>query len=232
MRRRKIVLVLLLVILCAALAAVFWPEKGIPEPVYKGEKLSAWLGKIAPGSIPPQVEEAVQAIGTNGIPCYLEWLQYKPGIGKRAQNQLAEYGRRWLGLKWVSDDPKFARANAAFGALTMLGERAEPAIPLFIQFATNVAALSAKQFGMNQPFIGYLGLTQIGRPAVPAFLSLMKNPDPRVRATAVGLSEQNGDASLLAQVQIALHDSDHWVRLAATNVMKRFDSSFTPAETR
>src|SRR5690349_13431478 len=107
------------------------------------------------------------AIGTKGIPFYVEWIRYRPGIGKRIQFHLGEYGRKSLGWKWVPGDAKVTRARAALVALTMLGEKAEPAIPLFVEMATNVGVLPPKPYSLNEPISGYVGLANIGRAAVP-----------------------------------------------------------------
>jgi hypothetical protein len=230
MSRRKIILGLLALVLCGLFAAAFWPEKEMPEPIYKGRKLSEWT--VAATKTSPEAMLALQTIGTNGLPFYLDWIGYKPGISKRAQFKLAGYGNKWFGLKWVPGDTEFTRANGALQALAMLGEGAEPAIPQFIAFATNVAALHARTFSVNDPLSGYLGLAQIGRPAVPAFLFLMTNQDPRVRASAVTMSMQNYDTSLVAQVRASLQDKDYRVRSAATNVMRTYDPDFgSPIDT-
>jgi hypothetical protein len=226
MRHRKIILGLLALVVVGILAAALWPEKS--EPVYKGKKLSEWL--VSTNSMGVQPEEArlaLQSIGTNGIPYYLEWIRYKPSIARRAQFRLADYAHRWLGSQWVPVDRKVDRARGAAHALIMLGERAELAIPQYVAFITNNPALShSNPPSLDDAMSGYLLLAQIGAPSVPAFLSLMTNQDPRIRATAVAYSMQNYDTSLVAQVRISLRDSDHRVRLAATNVMRTYDPDF------
>src|SRR5205809_809972 len=94
-RHRKMIIAFPLVILCGALAiGLTWagsPEN--PEPVYKDKKLSAWLdGMPTPEPTEnPEALAALKAIGTNGIPFYLEWIQYKPDNGARVKVELAEY---------------------------------------------------------------------------------------------------------------------------------------------
>src|SRR4051795_810107 len=107
--------------LIGVLAVALWPEK--PEPVYEGRKLSEWI--LATHSQPEEARLALQSIGTNGIPYYLEWIRYKPSIARRAQFRLADYAHRWLGSQWVPVDRKVDRARGAAHALIMLGERAE-----------------------------------------------------------------------------------------------------------
>jgi hypothetical protein len=224
-RRRKFIFGILALVLCGVLAVMFWPEK--PEPVYKGRKLSEWVvARINATNSWEDAALALRNIGTNGIPNYLEWIRYKPGLGKRAQSKLAGYGSKWLGSKWVPVDRKFDRARGAAHALIMLAERAEPAIPQYVAFITNNPALSLKSSSFDNGMYGYMLLAQIGRPSVPAFLSLMTNPDPRIRASAVSMSRQNYDTTLVAQVQLSLQDTDLRVRSAATNVMRTYDPDF------
>jgi hypothetical protein len=209
---------------CVILAVAFWPEK--PEPVYKGKTLSEWvLAATNPTNQSRDAVLSIRAIGTNGIPFYLEWMRYKRGIGKRAQIRLATYGNRWLSLNWAPDDSKATRARAAYQALILLGE---PAIPQLVAFATNMPARPGVRFSfaLNDPVSGLLGLARIGPPAVPAFLSLMTNPNPQVRASAITMSMANYDTSLVAQVRVSLQDADHQVRAAATNVMRTYDPDF------
>src|SRR5678815_678386 len=131
MPRRKIIVAIPLVILCAALVAVFWPEKEIPEPVYEGKKLSEWLDKLG---VPQWIGNretyvALKAIGTNGIPFYVEWIRYEPGVLWRAKALSAAKSRDWLHVKWYPQDPSAHRAFGAYQALQALGEKAKPAIP-------------------------------------------------------------------------------------------------------
>src|SRR3954471_2210964 len=111
MRSRKIILGILALAVCGVLlAVVFWPEK--PEPIYKGRKLSEWIVNANFTTWSGERALALQTIGTNGIPCYLRWIQYEQGVLKRAQFKCAGYGHRWFGLKWVPVDTKFNRAHA------------------------------------------------------------------------------------------------------------------------
>ena len=223
MRRRKVIIGILALLLCGVLAWMFWPEKEMPEPVYKGKKLSEWIDA---GIMTPENYAAVMSIGTNGIPCYLQWIRYEPDIATRAQSWVTEYGRRWLGLKWVPPDPRFIRALSALQELQALGAKAEPAIPLLVASATNRPAWPPSPFSLNKATSSYWGLAQIGQAAVPAFLSLMTNQDPRVRASAVATSVHIRKPSIIAQALTSLHDPDYRVRCEATNVTKRYIPNF------
>src|SRR3954464_13558597 len=131
--RRKIVLALPLVILCAALAAAFWPEKEMPEPVYGGKKLGEWLDEaVAQGTFTPEITEALQAIGTNAIPCYLHWISYEPSLLKKIGNYITIRTKGWPNVGSTPGTERGMRAFYAFDALGQLGERGASAIPQFL----------------------------------------------------------------------------------------------------
>src|SRR3954464_8663569 len=93
--RRKMEIAILALVACGVLAIVLWPEP--PEPVFNGRKLSQWVVDSMPGQRSALAAQAIDTIGTNGIPYYLKWIRYQPGVLKVRSFQLAEKGRRWLG---------------------------------------------------------------------------------------------------------------------------------------
>src|SRR4051794_29529922 len=111
MRRRRVIMGILAVVVIAVLVMAIWPEK--PEPVYKGRKLSEWVRVLFEANASPRPiatrngpQEAIVAFGTNAIPFYLEWLDYKPGLLKRVQFHLVEMSNNWLPFKGPDDDTK------------------------------------------------------------------------------------------------------------------------------
>src|SRR5436309_2139027 len=84
MARRLGIVVVLLVAGVSGL--LLWLVGGPREPVYQGRTLSSWLDHHVPSSAahPPynspgwqKAEEALRAIGTNGIPTLLEMIGAK-----------------------------------------------------------------------------------------------------------------------------------------------------------
>src|SRR3954471_13619092 len=133
MNRRKVIIGILALGLCGVLAVVFWPEKEMPEPVYKGKKLSGWLDEIrTQGSYTPEITEALQAIGTNAIPCYLHWISYEPSLLKKIGNYITIRTTGWPNVGSTSGTERGMRAFYAFDALGQLGERGASAIPQFL----------------------------------------------------------------------------------------------------
>src|SRR5438045_4453980 len=132
MRPRKTVIGLLALAGFVVLAVVVWPEKReLAEPVYKGKKLGEWLDMQAAFFDAAESANAMQAIGTNGIPCYLHWIAYEPNVPKKMEYYL----RSKAGLTGVSPDWDAVRAVYALNALRRLGEDGAPAIPELLAYA-------------------------------------------------------------------------------------------------
>src|SRR5262249_8125672 len=85
--RRRWIIALLSVCILGALAII--ASQGEREPRYKGHSLSWWMehqptGLLFHGPALSRTKmpgsEAVLAIGTNGLPFYLKWIQYRPSF--------------------------------------------------------------------------------------------------------------------------------------------------------
>jgi hypothetical protein len=222
-RRRKIILGILALIICGGLAALLWPEKEKLEPVYKGKKLSEWVVSFHP---PPrflyyedEAERAINAIGTNAIPFYLEWLDYKPNLLKRLSFDLAEMGKAWLPFTNFRDDFKVRRSVGAYLALIHLDEKAAPAIPTLLAYATNFGRKA--KWLPSKPENAVYALSMIGRPAVPAIISMMTNKNVNIRLFVMRQARiLHNDPEIVAQFRRALRDPVPEVRIAATNCFK------------
>jgi hypothetical protein len=217
----------ILVAACGALVSLlFLLLPSAPEPRYEGRKLSDWLEAAGQsGMLSEKFNEVVQAVGTNGIPFYTRWMRYEPGLFKRAKFRVASVTPRWIGFKRPSEDASLHRTWGSVLALRLLGERATSAIPELYAWATNVTGRD----GLIVPGDGYpidlLG--RIGPAAVPAYLSLMTSPDPRVRWMALSeirlTTNMVEHGSILTQIQGAFADSNHSVRIAATNTWQWYE---------
>ena len=96
------------------------------EPQYNGRTLSDWL--LHPGTIPAaQREAAVIAIGTNAIPCLLQWLRAEDGPAAIKANSLA--ARR----PGDRSNTAFARNMMGTEGFRILGPIAKPAVPALIE---------------------------------------------------------------------------------------------------
>jgi hypothetical protein len=229
MPRRKITIAIAALVLCASLAWMFWPEKEIPEPIYKGKKLGQWLDQAAAqGTLTLEINEALQAIGTNAIPCYLRWIDYEPSLHRKFGRYLTTRTRGWPNVAATPGTPKEIRAFYAFHALAQLGEGGAPAIPQLLAYATRPPG-TLPSLAVKSPVFAINAFRTMGRPGMTAYLSLVTNRDARVRALAIEQSPRFSRHFYLfpkqtAQFQKCLDDPDYHVRVAATNVLK----SYTP----
>jgi len=115
MRKRRKALLwtfvgLLFVFAVAFVVAPPWHRNN--QPVYNGLTLAQWLDVVARHRVngyfttykkgrPPardatpeeikEAEDAIRAIGTNALPCLLEWAGYKPSLAKRRFSGSFEY---------------------------------------------------------------------------------------------------------------------------------------------
>jgi hypothetical protein len=206
MRRRKIIIGIFALVVIAALAVVFWPEK--PEPVYKGRKLSDLI--IDEDVQSAERREAILNLGSSAVPFLIKWAGYQPGVVKKMRYYIAKNGRRWFGLPWKPKDKQEELSFAVPEAFLVLGRNSDSAIPQLVAYATN----SSKPFAM-QTAINCLG--SIGASGHSALLSLMTNETAIVRRAAMG------------PVMLMLNDQGTKTRLALlfthTNPAVRMDAS-------
>jgi HEAT repeat protein len=127
------------------------------------------------------------------------------------------------------------RAWYAHFALAQLGERAAPAIPQFLAFVTNSPPRLSKVAVLpSDGSAAVEGLANIGPIALPAYMSLLTNADPQVRAFAIAQSQRfHINNSVILQLKNSLEDPDGRVRVSATNALRLYDQnigrpSFTP----
>src|SRR5580765_8198129 len=125
------------VVLVAGALAI-WAARGPREPTYEGRVLSDWLNHHVASSaaVPPsgspgwnKAEEALRAIGTNGIPVLIDMLQAKEP--PRLVRTLADLGRR-IGLR-INLRPAWERIEEAEYAFHVLNTNAVSAVPELIR---------------------------------------------------------------------------------------------------
>jgi hypothetical protein len=216
---------ILSVLLIGVLAIAFWPETKKPEPVYKGRRLSEWAEATEQRRVSAaEMAEAFEAIGTNGIPTYVQWISYNPGLAERAKINLAIISRRWLRSTWDPTEPYKVRARVGLSALVSFGEKAAPAIPQLVSLATRLPTPASRYSVLaSEGWQGFEGLRSIGLPAVPAFLSLMEHSNAEVRAFAIASSQHLlYNTAILARVNMLLQDPDSRVKGTATKVISPY----------
>src|SRR4051794_16091488 len=132
-RRELVIAGSLLMLLLGVLAITFWPDAEKPEPEYEARTLSEWLNDVKGGSLDgrksAKAQTALLAIGTNALPCYLEWLSYEPGPFDRLRPYIARKAQTWFRVPMNVQDKKLLRVFLAQFGLSVLKWRAQSAIP-------------------------------------------------------------------------------------------------------
>ena len=181
------------VIVVAIAAVAFWPAE--KEPEYHGKKLSEWLEiyatdhegafylseaepALASGKEPEVVVayKAICCIGSNGLPCLLKALRFKPtswrGKSWRLYSKLPKYlYRESVGKQLLSPNVLLQREGAHW-AFWALGDDAAPAVPELVDLAHDPDPHVRRE--------AVDCLSFIGKPAIPYLRLLAYAPDSPV----------------------------------------------------
>jgi hypothetical protein len=154
----RLLRLVLVIVLLAGLASSFFMR--VPEPVYQGKRLSAWLAESksdGPGSALPQPSlVAVRHMGTNALPFLVRMLTAKDSSLKRPL----------VSSKFLT--PPEISHKRALAAFRSLGPDAKGAIPLLADSLSNKSAATDSAVALT--FIGPEALA----PLVSAFRELDK----------------------------------------------------------
>ena len=202
--------------LAAIFIAVVWPRER--EPVYKGKKLSQWILQSRqtryPETVPPtatQARDAVQHIGTNGIPFLLRWMQYEPSPWRqKIDNKMRGYpGRTWDNFitRTILRDRRNERAGLGATGFELLGTNGVLALPELVKrMADQKAPYTAWR---SARALAYLGVS-----ALPPLLVEATNRNNSHRSfilQALGTMKYLGtDAALAIPVLIECANDTNW----------------------
>jgi HEAT repeat protein len=236
MRRRFLVLFVSLVLVGVVVALLFSDNC---EPQFHGRPLSEWLlACYSPNSPKPdtaatqEATEAVRQIGTNALPCLLQWIQYEIPPWKKCANRLVS--KLPLSLIHIFRDRSLIRAEAAKQGFIILGAEASPAIPELTKMVNNPK--------LNWTWSGeraIAALAAIGKEGLPSLVSALANPQAPNRylvadhirnmdqsgidvSSAVPVLLQclkDGDESVTREAGFVLNDlaAHPWIAVALTN---------------
>ncbi len=221
--RKKAIWISAAVGLLAALVVLnLWP--GPKEPEYQGHKLSYWAEAGYTLQYTPSTggfhrynnkdanainRDAINTIGTNGIPFYFEWLEYQESPIKYKCYNMWNQLRIRLGLDPVYD-AKFIRYHATLWAIYnmranpdavvlglaqilmaakspdsaldvayVLAQKREPGLLPLVSGATNKNAIVRAAVAEAMSMIGTSNFN-----VFPEFSNLLQDPDPIVRKAA------------------------------------------------
>jgi HEAT repeat protein len=186
--RRKTLWILLGCAIAIVLLLTFWRER---EPEYKGRSLSQWIALLDGGyGNDPDIwltdaQRAVRAIGTNGLPFLVKWLNYRERPWRTRLDSLCNKLPDTVAnpLSRLIVDGGAQRQRAAFTALCFLGADARPAIPAL----TNLLS-GQPQLADTCMFV----LVQLGDEGLPPVLCVLTNRANPARFSAVMALEYSG----------------------------------------
>ena len=208
------------------------------EPTYKGKPLSDWaimttgqdLG-FQPSAEAVEAIEAVRAIGSNGIPYLLKWIQPPctdsrlPGgaveslraLGPQAKSAIPELAKLLDKYKPPHSMDDYSAWHDACEALSYLGP---DALPVLLEAATNIQGQHI-QWELIQN-LGNFGSN--GIPAIPALIGWCHDKDAWVRLGAVNALGQIGQQPeiVIPVLLAALEDPDPLVRRDASEALGGF----------
>lgn len=163
------------------------------EPAYKGRRLSEWVRnyQVARGSWADrhgtsfrigesdptamhECEQAIRAIGTNGLPHLVAWVAQGPAPWGDQRARIARHLPKWMTQwkpvqSWIGHSEDEKRAEAVLSAFGVLGAQAAPAIPQLerIVYETNQGP---------QRHRALTALAFIGLPSYHAMTNFMTRP--------------------------------------------------------
>ncbi len=207
------------VVLAVAISAVSVWSLLQREPTHDGRTLSGWLEDLESGAS-NRCEEAAQAIdkiGTNGIPRLLSLLESQDNPLDIAMEAITE-SQSAVSIEWETAFDEHWRALRGFEAL---GGRAVSAIP----------ALAARlESGENPEFVSF-ALANIGIEALPFLQRATTNENDGVRRSSIAalgfLGEKAGPA--IATLIDSLTDANAAVRRCAADALGRMGAAATDA---
>jgi len=234
---------LLIALAClAALVTITALISRAREPRYQGRSLSHWLllynksvGEENQPVAAQQAADAVRAIGTNALPCLLDWIRYEPSPVRRKiitllGNLPSALSQNPVVASLFPDGPD-VHFQLAVVAFDILGAQAAPAIP----------ELDRLMNTPNSPWTSRQAircLASIGPDAVPPITAVLADPKFPYRSTAadyVGYLRYTAGTNVAPSLPVLIQcatDKDRYLAEAAVRALGRIalnpDSSIPP----
>jgi len=183
------------------------------EPVFRGRTLSQWVRKF-PDS---DARKAMQDIGTNALPCLLDWVRYETPPWKQRLYAAVNPALSSLNPQWSLYDEKQLRPiNAAF-VFGMLGPEAAPVIPELTQMLN-----APSPVGLADRAVDVLAV--LGDLGLPPLLEVLTNKNGQALAPHIAICFGRGISNGVPQyLHELLNSGDFKVRNAATNALRHLD---------
>jgi hypothetical protein len=132
-RSKRLVLALGCCGVVSLLVSTLWVTEGRREPVYNGVTVTEWLRRLFDGGGLPETRQAVQAIGTNAVPYFLEGVTFQRSSWKsNALERLNGFPKRLQPgflVDWLAESRNTSKFRYAGILAWLLEEKALPAAP-------------------------------------------------------------------------------------------------------
>ncbi len=238
--RKAIISLTLLTAAVAGLAWLYFLRSG--EPVYQGKPLTVWLQQFGTnhwsaghgGDLDRQAEAALQHIGTNAVPIYLQMMTAKESPLR--VKVLTLIPKPWLARFHVSGVDEYrnqinSRNHLGTFGFVALGAQAKPFVPALM------ALNSDEDQGTRYYAVFTLRcLGPMANAALPVMLACLKDPQPSVRVEAAkffGEIQQQPEQSvrvLMDFIEQYRTDRIHWFpSYDAIRSLAKFGAQAKPA---
>jgi len=225
-------------LLLAAIVGVIWLVTRAGDPVYEGRRLHVWLEQYGTnhwhpgGELEKQAQTALQHIGTNAIPIYLQFMTNRASRLKLKLLAAVPYDLRVrFKLTGPSGYEKQVNDHRLWGAygIGALGPAAAPVVPALIGL-----------LDYDDPEVRYAAVFALGslgpvaREALPALIECLGDASERVRWNALAsLGDIHEDPDRVVPILIRYLDSpDDAARLFALFSLGRYGAAAKPAVPR
>ena len=166
-----------------AVVVVGWAVFREREPRYQGKTLSEWMTVAGHTDDDREqgkaVEEALEKIGTNGLPWMIEWLRYEEPKWRSTLCGLVGGLPRALVpnliINYLVNDKQRERADWAAEMLALLGPMATNSIPQLVGILNDTNALDSSERAA-------VALASLGRDGLPPLLAALSDRQHSNRA--------------------------------------------------
>jgi len=171
--RRRILFILIAAAVVAVAFVAAFNSSGPKEPSYNGKTLSQWIDLAYSSPQAGEADDALRHIGTNAIPCLLDWLAYQPAPWRQKAKQfvlrLPVKARSPKLANWLLPNNHQKRAALAMHIFPRLGPGAPAAIPGLTRIMKNSKSRPVSMRAV-------VALVSLGKDALPPMLTALSDP--------------------------------------------------------
>lgn len=243
-RRQAAIILVLFLGLAAAILFLLLTE---PQPKYRGRPLSYWV-MLQDIDSSAERRQAIDAIGTNGIPFLLKWMQYEPPKPNTGLSIL-----RLLPWAKARQEKRERLADGSDSALWQLGTNAASAAPTLVSllhdtnapataarairvlanignsgFAPLVSAIQDPHYPLRVYALNVFGVPRhFGSNAIPVLIQCLNDTNntdiPLLASLALGKNQSAPELSITALEHCVITASDPYIRAGAMKSLSYYN---------